>query len=361
MRNTQQKNIYQGGFGLIELMVGLVIGLIATLVIMQVFSDFEGQKRSTSGVADTQTNGSIALMNIQRIIQQAGYGLPLPNADFASNSLRCDPVPTFDPDANPLTLNDIGLSPIEIQDGGAAGSDVVTSRHSNTAIGSVPVRVINSSNATTTGMNVVNNIGCNDNDIALIYNGNVCRLVQIDDADGAGNTTEHVKLDNATPAGAPIVDNAQMACMGNWQNYVFDINNNNNSYELRLNGNALVNEVVSLQAQYGVSAAANSNQVGSWVDASGGTWAAPSVDNRNRIKAIRIAIVVRSGLLEKGNVSQACDGAVAGLANVCIWNSDAAPQVVNLNAIPNWQRYRYRVFETIIPLRNMLWSLGAVS
>ncbi len=361
MRHIQQQSIDQGGFSLIELMVGLVIGLMATLVIMQIFSGFEGQKRTTTGVADTQTNGSIALMNIQRTVQQAGYGLPLPNADFVSNSLRCDPVATYDPDGNAATLNDISLSPLEITDGGA-GSDVITSRHSNTAAGAIPVRVIDSSNATGSGMNVVNNIGCNDNDMALIYTGADCQLVRIDDANGTGDTTEHVTLENATPMGTAIVDNARMACMGDWQNYVFDVNANNGLYELRLNGNPLVNEVVSMQAQYGVSASADSNQVGNnWVDATGGTWAAPTVENRNRIKAIRIAIVVRSGLLEKDNVSQACGGAVAGLANVCIWNSDAIPQAVNLNAIPNWQQYRYRVFETIIPLRNMLWSVEAVS
>ena len=39
----------QAGFSLVELMVGLVIGLMATLVIMQVFSTFEGQKRTTTG------------------------------------------------------------------------------------------------------------------------------------------------------------------------------------------------------------------------------------------------------------------------------------------------------------------------
>ena len=78
----------QYGFSLVELMVGLVIGLLATLVIIQVFSTFEGQKRSTSGSSDAQTNGSIALMSIQRNVQMAGYGLPLPMADKINSVLK---------------------------------------------------------------------------------------------------------------------------------------------------------------------------------------------------------------------------------------------------------------------------------
>ena len=67
----------QKGFSMIELMVGLVIGLIATLIIMQTFSNFEGNKRTTTGIADAQTNGSIGLYMIQRELQFAGYGVPV--------------------------------------------------------------------------------------------------------------------------------------------------------------------------------------------------------------------------------------------------------------------------------------------
>ena len=44
----------QAGFSLVEIMVGLVIGLLATLVILQVFSVYEGQKRTTTGTADAR-------------------------------------------------------------------------------------------------------------------------------------------------------------------------------------------------------------------------------------------------------------------------------------------------------------------
>ena len=59
----------QAGFTLVEIMVGMVIGMLATIVILQVLSVFETQKRTTTGTADAQTNGSIALYNISREMQ----------------------------------------------------------------------------------------------------------------------------------------------------------------------------------------------------------------------------------------------------------------------------------------------------
>jgi type IV pilus assembly protein PilW len=74
-------------------------------------------------------------------------------------------------------------------------------------------------------------------------------------------------------------------------------------------------------------------------------------------------VVARNGLLEKDNVTGTCT-TVKGTANngPCAWddsNYDAAP-AINLSNDPNWQRYRYRVFETIIPLRNMIWAKGTL-
>lgn len=356
-----RKGISQAGFSLVELMVGLVIGLLATLVIVQVFSTFEGQKRSTSGSSDAQTNGSIALMSMQRNVQMAGYGLPLPMADKDNSSLKCAAFADYDPDNNAATINSTNLFPIAIQDGAGNTSDTITVRFSTTAAGAIPVSITNVANATAgAGMVLANNIGCNDNDIALISNGNNCRMTTITFAKGNPNTPRNVLITAATPAGNPLINGAKFACMGNWQNYTYQVTANS---ELQLNGQPLVSEVVNMQAQYGVSASAASNQVNEWVNATGATWAAPSVADRNRIKAIRVAVVVRNGLLEKTNVSNGCSSTTAANpTGVCAWDGstlDEAP-VINLTGNADWRRYRYRTFETIIPLRNMLWSREAV-
>lgn len=62
---------------------------------MQVFSAAEGQKRSTTGTGDAQSNGAMALYSLQRDIRQAGYGLN------ALNVLGC-PL-TLPATASPLT------------------------------------------------------------------------------------------------------------------------------------------------------------------------------------------------------------------------------------------------------------------
>jgi type IV pilus assembly protein PilW len=359
MCKTKSINSRQSGFSLVELMVGLVIGLLATLVIMQVFSTFEGQKRSTTGAADAQTNGSIALVALQGHIQKAGYGLPLPNVDLENNALRCNPFPDFDPDNDGSTDNSTNIFPLVIQDGtGSNGSDDVTVRFSTTAMGSTPVGITNATNATGAGLLVNSNIGCNidgdtnNDDIALIRSGTTCDMVTIDSVTGTNNN-QRIILSRMPANPVVLAGEPQISCMGDWQDYTFQVVNN----ELQLNGRAIVSEVVNMQAQYGVSTTAGENNVTDWVDANG-IWNNPTVaTTRNRIKAIRLAIVLRNGLKEKQ-----VNGANVTAAAPVAWeplNGSTAP-LVDLTAIPDWDQYRYRTFETIIPLRNLLWSRGAV-
>ncbi|HVK95151.1 MAG TPA: prepilin-type N-terminal cleavage/methylation domain-containing protein, partial [Noviherbaspirillum sp.] len=63
---------YRTGFSLIEIMVGLAMGMVSMVVIMQVFSVFEGGKRTTTGGADAQSNGAISLYMIERDVRMAG-------------------------------------------------------------------------------------------------------------------------------------------------------------------------------------------------------------------------------------------------------------------------------------------------
>ncbi|MCX7179106.1 MAG: prepilin-type N-terminal cleavage/methylation domain-containing protein, partial [Proteobacteria bacterium] len=54
------------GFSLVEIMVGMVIGMLGIIVMMQIFALAEGQKRSTTGGGDAQNTGAIALYGLQR-------------------------------------------------------------------------------------------------------------------------------------------------------------------------------------------------------------------------------------------------------------------------------------------------------
>ncbi len=359
--NINRNKFAQSGFSLVEIMVGLVIGLLATLVIVQVFSTFDSQRRKTSGSADAQTNGSIALYSLQRDLQMAGYGMPLPMADKENSSLKCDPSPEYDPDNDPTTDNSIKLFPVEIVDGAGNSSDVVIARYSTTQMGAVPVRIVDASNATSPiGMTVDNNLGCSDNDVAIISLGGSCLMTLVDDANGNPDTQKNVRLIAATPLGGPLATGAKLTCMGNWQEYRYQVING----QLVMNGTPIMDGIVALQAQYGVAANINSNQVSQWVNATA-PWNAPTVADRNRIRAVRVAVVARSGQRDREIVTNQCVTAKGTVNNgPCAWddtNYDAAP-MIDLSVVDgaDWQNFRYRAFETIVPIRNMLWSKDAL-
>ncbi|MBL0167678.1 MAG: hypothetical protein IPP85_11315 [Propionivibrio sp.] len=53
----------------------MVIGLLGIIVMMQVFSVFEGQKRTTGGGDDAISSGAVSLYGVQRNMQQSGWGI----------------------------------------------------------------------------------------------------------------------------------------------------------------------------------------------------------------------------------------------------------------------------------------------
>jgi type IV pilus assembly protein PilW len=356
---------YQTGFSLVEILVGLVIGLLATLVIMQVFTVFEGQKRTTSGAADAQTNGSIALFTIEKELQMAGFAMV---AGYNS-PFNCEPATTS---YGATGITDI--SPVTITDGGAAAgaSDIVTIRYGDSPSGGIPSLIGLIGVLGANDVNIGNNLGCKVNDIALIVDGTTCNLTTVtgptDIATPAvptGPNTSSVTLQSIAGAAA----NKSLACLGRWNVTTFQVNPNyvasptDNEAYMEKNNAPAVADIVNIQAQYGISASYDSNLVVQWVDATGG-WVNPSVTNRNRIKAVRIAVVARSGLQEKEDVSIACSSLTANNpTGLCAWSATSASPIIaspapaiDLSNDPDWMRYRYRVYQTIIPLRNIVWA-----
>lgn len=351
----------QAGFSLVEILVGLVIGLLATLVIMQVFSVFEGQKRTTTGNADAQTNGGIALYSIMRDLQMAGYGL-LPTTDSA---LECD-APTIAAAASAVIPAASPLSPVIITDGGT-GSDTVAIRYSTSPTAGNPVAITGVAGSDVT---INNSLGCQAG-VALVVTGpttcyitKVTSLVNVIDASGSA-VAATATLSDATGA----VVSANLACLGEWKEVKYAVNAGN----LERDASPMLAGIVNVQAQYGIAATPDSNTVTEWKDATG-IWAAtsttPTTVNRNRIKALRIAVVTRDSTLEKDVVTklQANNKLCSAFDSdtplgLCAWAGSVgspAPEIDLTGSNINWQRYRYRVFETIIPLRNVIWSKGTL-
>lgn len=372
--NKIKKTYKQNGFSLVELMVGLVIGLLAALVIINVFSVFEKQKRTTTGNSDAQTNGAIALFNLQRDLQTAGYGLPVFGSD--TSPFNCPIGTDFDHDSNPAaTSPNIGLSPVVITDGvGQNGSDTISIRNGDSMKGGIAVNM-----EPGTATNVVradNNIACVVNDVALVIGQPIpggalnCSMTRVNAISASGT-----QFNIALAATTNVASGNALACLGVWNEFQYTVNVNQLTRSGTLTAAGvpnvtavpIVTDIVNMQAQYGISATPDDNQVTQWVDATG-VWAAtatsPTMANRNRIKAVRIAVVARNGLLENANVTADCSSLIAANpTGLCAWDGAAAGSaapLIDLSADANWQRYRYRVYESIIPIRNIIWSRSSL-
>lgn len=368
----------EAGLSLVELLVGLAIGLVATLAISNLFSGFEARKRMIAGGSDAQSSGVLAMYYIQRDAQNAGYGLPLYNSS--------DPSPLLCPINTSINQGGviINLSPVVIVDGGTA-NDIVRIRYGNPASGGASLRATGTMAAPTLDGRL---IGCQENDVVLFHqtptNPN-CSLGRLQSlrADRTINTLSEI---NTPPTASPVsilngADWVRFSCLGAWNQYEYTVNA---ALELTRTGGTpgtnpfpnsaavpVASDIVALQAQYGITetidptattttAAAYLNRVDRWVDATGTFGPTMALMDRNRIRAIRIAVIARDGNLQRNTVSQACNGAAAGVSRVCIWQADANPASVDLSSVPNWQRYRYRSFEATIPLRNIIWNRDAL-
>jgi type IV pilus assembly protein PilW len=123
--------------------------------------------------------------------------------------------------------------------------------------------------------------------------------------------------------------------------------------------NSVADNIVHMRADYGVDDGVNDGSVSynTVYAANDGIVdryisAAP---NWSQVIAVRVAVVARSALSEKP---------AAGLAAPCdtttvapTWSGNTGGiRSFDLSADPNWKCYRYRVFETTVPLRNWIWK-----
>lgn len=113
--------------------------------------------------------------------------------------------------------------------------------------------------------------------------------------------------------------------------------------------------IVSLKAQYGVDG--DNNQIvaaGEW------TRTTPTA-NWDRLKSFRLVLVARNKQMERDVVDTAdCAPTWSGFtaADPTCGGVAAAAQVFLAAGHDgtNWNRYRYKIFETTVPLRNLYWS-----
>jgi type IV pilus assembly protein PilW len=394
------------GFTLVEVMVGLVIGMLAVIIIMQVFAVSEASKRTTTGGADATTNGAAALYLIEREAKMAGWGLETSLYMGRTSTTTpilpgCETLNTYCSGDNSCKSADWSLAPLSIQDGANGGPDTITVRYfadpdnGNFLPATTATVYSNTLDASSVPqLKVSSNFGCKKGSLVLVADptGSTCTLVQVSDAPGttAGNLTlAHQSGSAATQAynnpdwdaitnKPPIISTGitlatcfTPGATGPTSQRSYSVDADKGVLQRSDSAAALTNEaiadgIVDMQAQYGI-AADGAQTVTAWKDATNAAhWDNPApkagtagntTNNRlQNIKAVRIALLARSAQYQKPSSGSTCDAtnADAGTPGTSGWSTWATFDTTKYPA--DWQCYRYRAFEVIVPVRNVIWG-----
>ncbi len=358
-RATCRRQRSEGGFSLVEIMVAVAIALIGIVVIFQVMSLWEERKRTTSSGSDAQVAGAIAMFNIDRDLRLAGMGFG------TSTYLGCT-VSAYDTQRSTPAFT-FSLYPIQIVDGASGAPDAVRVLYgaSTTVVAGQTFTTSTAISKKTSGR-----AGFNPGDLVLVAGNSPanCALVEITgNSNGDSLTIDHAQGAYVNYLGQSVTAryNDPVGTGGTFSSGVlFDFGPANlavgttgvdsprwNTWEIQTNNTlvwtdslhatssfSVAEGIVDLQAQYGIDA--NNDKM---VDSS--EWTVTTPADWTKVRAIRVAILARSQQYEKTAVT----------ANAPTW-AGGAFVMSNLADGTSWQNYRYRVYEKVIPLRNMIWG-----
>jgi type IV pilus assembly protein PilW len=370
VNNKLQSRHFSRGMSLPEILAAVLIGLIGMIVIMQVYATSEERKRTTTGTSDAQINGNIALFTLQKTIRSAGFGMV--TAD--NNMLGCT---TLAYNSARLGVADFTflMAPVVITVGAAGAPDKLT-----VIYGSSPNIVEGedfvSSAASGADFPLKNAAGVLAGDLVVASEpGLNCSLAEVTGfLPAAINTVQHVSgtaysyIDGAGNTVGPAVagynkgggsgvtysSNALLFSLGRSPTVV--------TYQIgsdRLQTKTLIpyvaaqdsdgdgtsdadigDGIVQMKALYGKDTDGD-GVVETWnntLPASATEWM--------QVRAVRVALLARSAKFEKTAVTPAAP----------TWNGGTAFTMTNPADGTDWHYYRYRVYEAVIPLRNMIWS-----
>ena len=362
MRRLQQ------GLSLVEVMVAVVIGMIGILVITQAYLTSDNFNRATLGEGGAQMNGLVALYSVERDVRMAGWGIN------HSGALGCGNIywfytPSYSANVSGGTLPNIVLAPVVIthNSGTPTTPDQITILYSSDSERMLPTTIANFSSASSE-VSVDGTDGFTVGDMVLLVNaaGTNCTLSKIaaiqavaqklqftsgpynPSAWGSFPTT-YAKDDTLLNLGTPTL---RTFMVGNGKLQL--------SEGLLSTGTATVSDladsVVDLRALYGKDT--NNDNIVDRYDTTTPTTSA----GWQQVLSIKVGILARIGNFEKPSVSGGnCDATtaqptwsgttVAGLIAV------ANPfQAIDAATATSQDRcYKYRVFETTVPVRNMIW------
>jgi type IV pilus assembly protein PilW len=359
------------GVTLIELLVGLAIGLMATVVIAQVIIASEERRRTTAAGSDAQVAGALALYAVQREVQGAGYGLTTSIAGLGCEvrAQRAGTNYTFT------------LAPIQIADGAGGLPDRVLVMSSAKLSFSLPARIRVNHPQQSAVFFVNSTVGIEEGDVMVAVPGvidaaNWCSVFNVTNLGGndqiVHNQNQGQGQGQGTPGpwnqagGSTIFPNAGYPAngsyvinLGQFETREFGVNAAGalamvsfSTATAVTSNDELFPDIANLQALYGKDTDGNGS-VDTYDSATPTTaagWA--------QVLALRLAIVARSPRMEKepvtaaqplwdvGNAATVAGSAACG-TSMCL--------TLKIDHLPDWQRYRYKVYDSVVPLRNQLW------
>ena len=393
------------GMSIIELMVAMAVSLIGTIVIFQVYAVNEDVRRSSTAGSDEQTSGLQALILIERELRHAGFGIS------DSDLYGCRMV-TYDNQRVPNFPTPFPLTAVSITANAGSTPDVINVMYGGTNNTAVAVKLAGPM-AAATDFPVVNYAyGYLAGDMILMGEdvGSSCTIREITKVNGqelqtnngsyttdpllsplGAAVTKAVRWNN--PAGTPVVYGAgKVINLGNLddetrpprynqitvQTGVADPSQNNKLVVQNLWGQLptfipIAEQIVQLKAEYGIDDGVNNGTITSSPGIKGDgiidryTTASPPLPSADwmLVKTVRIAVVARSAQPLKPTSGTACDATPAfdpSFANTTYpvrwaYGPDAPNgRPIDVRNSADWQCYKYQVFETTIPLRNVLWS-----
>lgn len=350
--------IRQYGFSLVEVMVGLAIGLLGMMVIMQVFSVTESGKRTTTSGGDAQQKGALSLHTIEHDIRMAGYGI-----NAVPELMGCK-IHGYNASRVPQTF-DFVLAPVVITQGAGNLPDSIAITYSTSSVMNAPASIIQDMPNPSAAYKVNNRYGFAPGDLIVIAeSGQDCTLGQVTDTPGGGQsdnvihnsgnytnpTGDNVSADYNRPGGVSNINYTTTAKLFNLGplpiSNVYSISSNslNLFTNLTAANETIADNVLDMQAQYGLDTDDDGDvddyRASADLDGDGKTTGL----EYSQVLSVRFGLIARSTKREP-----ACNVTAA----VPTWAGGA---FYNITVNPDWKCYRYRVFETTTMLRNMLWT-----
>ncbi|MBP5997557.1 MAG: PilW family protein [Azonexus sp.] len=354
----------QQGIMIMELMIGLLIGLLTTLAITVVLSVSEGQRRATMAGEDAQVSGALALHALQRDIRHAGYGLVANPA-----GLGCPINNQAVGGVAPPTV----LAPVTITQNATAGlADTIRIFSSSKRGVSVPVFITENHGPGLTTFTVRSSFSVAANDWLLVIPEvwatatNQCTLFRATSVNSTAGVpwtvVNHADLTAYPPqpaAGYPAKSFlVNLGSTVSFRTYSISANNVLQVTDFpSATANDVFPEIVNLRAFYGKDT--DGNGAIDTYDATTPTTAA----GWRQILGVRVALVARSTQYEKETVTTAGNvewdvGTAISITGTVSCSSGSGGQCLRIKVdhLTDWQHYRYKVFDTLIPLRNVLWN-----